>query len=124
MTDIEKIAQSLRHSIEKSGSSKSSIERLENVLTKWGKKELVLPILQKLQFYFETQRASDQICIESPFVLSQESLSTIATKITSDTDVEITQIQKPELLAGFRAVHKGILYDASAQRYINELKKL
>jgi F0F1-type ATP synthase delta subunit len=124
MTDIEKIAQSLRRSIEKSGNSTASIQELERTLTKWGKKELVLPVLRKLQFYFESQRSSNQIRIEAPFVLSQESLDNIAIKITGTNDTEITQIHKSELLAGFRAVHKGTLYDASAQRYINELKKL
>lgn len=124
MTDIEKIAQSLRRSIEKTGSSEASIKGLESILTKWGKSDLLLPVLQKLRFYFETQRASNQIRIETPFVLSQDSLDNIKIKIAGNSDAEVIQIHKSELLAGFRAVHKGTLYDASAQRYINELKKL
>jgi F0F1-type ATP synthase delta subunit len=125
MTDIEKLANVLYTRITTIGTTHDVVNISKKILEKYNKEKLLLPVLKKLQYKFTQDSNSEQIVIETPFVLSEAATQSISSRITGEAkSTKVKQIEKPELLAGFRAIHKGTLYDASARKYINELKKL
>lgn len=66
--------------------------------------------------------ARNKIMIESPFVLSDDSVAHIKRVTGNDTARHELTINK-KILAGFKARFKGILYDGSAERIIKQFIK-
>lgn len=62
----------------------------------------------------------DSVMIESPFPLSDEAIERIK-KIAGGAQAQHDVTINKELLAGFKARYKEILYDASAERIIKNL---
>jgi F0F1-type ATP synthase delta subunit len=62
----------------------------------------------------------ESIVIETPFPLSDESVKKIKRIVGNDIAPHEIVINK-NILAGFQARFKGILYDGSAQRIIKQL---
>jgi hypothetical protein len=63
---------------------------------------------------------NESLIIETPFPLSSQSIDYIRTITRSGDDSHEIRIVE-DLLAGFKARHKGILYDASAKKIIKHL---
>ena len=62
------------------------------------------------------------VMIESPFPLNDQSLSSIK-KLVNGEDAEHLVTINGELLAGFKAKYKDLLYDGSAERIIKRFTK-
>lgn len=82
----------------------------------------LLPSIKKeAEQMIHAGRRSDAIAIESPFPLDDRALARIkriAGNDLADTSVSINK----DLLAGFKARYRGVLYDGSAERIIKQLQ--
>lgn len=78
----------------------------------------LLPLIKKsVEEIAQGESVRDSVMIESPFLLSDESIQTIK-KIARGVSAHHTVTINKELLAGFKARYKEILYDGSAERII------
>jgi F0F1-type ATP synthase delta subunit len=81
----------------------------------------LLPSLQEqVERLISYKQADELLHVESPFPLSDEALLSIK-KIVGDTNIPHEVHNNTNLLAGFKARYKGILYDGSAERIIKQL---
>ena len=97
----------------------SSLPKIIELLTKYK----MLPLLPSVkQAYIQMSAVSnsnDVIMIESPFVVTDDSVKRIKRIVGNDMAEHRVAINK-DLLAGFRARFKGVLYDGSAERIIKQ----
>jgi F0F1-type ATP synthase delta subunit len=101
-------------------SGKSTVEDLDRVLAKY-KMTSLFPSIKKELVQLTSQSASeDTIMIESPFSLSEESITKIKGFVGDATVKHEVTINK-NILAGFTARFRGKLYDGSAERIIKQL---
>ncbi len=125
MTDTEKLANRLVVQIKKGSDTKGVLEACKNILEKYGKSDLFPSVLDKILVDFKKENESETLVIDSPFELSDDTIKKIKNIVSPlDTDMDVKRNISPKLLAGFRARHKGTVYDASARQYIETLKKL
>lgn len=111
------LSHTLAHSIVKKN---LRIEDVVASLKKYKLLSLLPSILRTIKQIHKGEETRDSLVIESPFPLQD-----IATKrvreIIGDTNAKEVVIINKHLLAGFKARHKGRLYDGSAERIIRQL---
>lgn len=81
---------------------------------------LLPSVLKAVKQARNNEKAKDTIAIESPFALSEKSIARIKRVVGNDIAEHSVSLNK-ELLSGFRARFREKLYDASAERIINQL---
>lgn len=102
--------------------SNTSLNELEEVLTKHKLQSLLPEILRFLSRKQKIREQKERVMIESPFPLSDESLSAIK-QLVNGKDAEHTVTINGDLLAGFKAKYKDLMYDGSAERIIKQFTK-
>ena len=101
-----------------------SVDELFAFLTAQNLTYLLPEILAELKKVKEANEKEEELAIETPFPLDEEALRAITALVIDKGEAPRTRVtENKELLFGFRAQHKGMLYDASAQRIIRELTK-
>lgn len=99
------------------------VERLVEVLARYGLVSLLPAIRTEMEKYARAAGNRETIHIESPFPLSEKALGRI--KRIAGNDLAQAEVTLNEtLLAGFKARYKGMLYDGSAERIIKQFTKL
>jgi F0F1-type ATP synthase delta subunit len=97
-----------------------SVDVLVEVLRKYNLLQLLPNIKKELLHLERYTKMNESLIIESPFPLSSHAIEHIRSITKSgDSPHEIRIVE--DLLAGFKARHKGILYDASAKKIIKHL---
>jgi F0F1-type ATP synthase delta subunit len=102
--------------------SETSLSELEAVLSKHKLQSLLPEILRFLLRGQKIRQEKETVIIESPFPLSEDSLSVIK-KLVKGKDVEHRVVINGDLLAGFKAKYKDRQYDGSAERIIKQFTK-
>ena len=103
---------------------------VRETLQKYKLENLYKSVLMQIQQGLEKSGKENTLYIEAPYNLSLENIKKIE-KIVREKIVEqnveknsqSVQVLDESLLAGWRAVHKGKVYDASAKSHITNLKK-
>jgi F0F1-type ATP synthase delta subunit len=101
--------------------SNATSQDVEDVLIKYNLRALLPEILRVLVRKENMRAEKDMVAIESPFPLSEDSITAIK-KIANGEDKEHSIKINPNLLAGFKAKYKDTMYDASAERIINQFE--
>ncbi len=99
---------------------KATLQDVVDVLVKYDLETLLPFIKQALIQMSSGIHASTTILIESPFNLSDESIRTIKGFI-GETEAPHSVILNKNILAGFKAKYKGMVYDGSAERIIKQI---
>ena len=79
-------------------------------------------VIAQLQYLQSRGDAYATIRITSPYAMDKKILGTI-TKTLDATDAPQELQQQPELIGGFVAEYKGVVYDASVQTQLTNLKQ-
>lgn len=98
----------------------SSLEEVVTLLRKYKMLSLLPSIRTSMLQMSDALEKKESIIIETPFPLSDESIKKIKRIVGNDIASHEVIINK-NILAGFQARFKGILYDGSAQRIIRQL---
>jgi F0F1-type ATP synthase delta subunit len=97
-----------------------TLSQVVDVLTKYKMLSLLPSVKQALIQVSSQSDTRDIIMIESPFPLSDDALKKVK-QIVGDGAAHHEVVINKNILAGFKARHKGILYDGSAERIIKQL---
>lgn len=99
---------------------KTTVPDVVSLLTQYKMLALLPFVKQSLIQMSSFANKNDVIMIESPFELSPSSLQKIKRIVGNDmADHEV--IINKEVLAGFKATFRGMMYDGSADRIIKQL---
>jgi F0F1-type ATP synthase delta subunit len=99
-----------------------SVSVAEKILTKYNLRALLPEVVKHLLRLHYNQKSQSVVRIESPFPLNETSVSAVK-KMVGGEHEDHTIIITPELLAGFRAVYKNTMHDASAKRIVDAFIK-
>jgi F0F1-type ATP synthase delta subunit len=99
---------------------KASVNDVVELLTKYDLLTLLPSIKQSLIQMSSSVHKDSTIMIETPFNLSDKSITTIK-GIIGNTDAPHNIIINKNILAGFKAKFKGMMYDGSAERIIRQI---
>ncbi len=102
--------------------SNATLKDLDEVLVKYKLQSLLPEILRFLSRKQKIREQKEMVMIESPFPLSEESLSAIK-RLVNGKDAEHVVTINGNLLAGFKAKYRDLMYDASAERIIKQFTK-
>lgn len=97
-----------------------SANRIEETLRSYNLLSLLPAVLEEIKRLLARRSEDDVLAIESPFTVSDESIARIKRIVGNDL-AEHTVTINPNLLAGWKARFKGIVYDGSAERIIKHL---
>jgi F0F1-type ATP synthase delta subunit len=100
--------------------NQSSLKEVVTLLTKYRMLSLLPSVRTSMLQMLDVLEKKESIIIESPFPLSDESLQKIKRIVGNDMAKHEVVINK-NILAGFQARFKGVLYDGGAQRIIKQL---
>lgn len=81
---------------------------------------LLPSIKREAEQLISVNQKSDAIAIETPFPLDEHALARIK-RITGNDLAPSTITVNKDILAGFKARYRGMLYDGSAERIIKQL---
>lgn len=98
---------------------KASVNDVVELLTKYDLLTLLPSIKQSLIQMSSSVHKDSTIMIETPFNLSDKSITTIK-GIIGNTDAPHSIIINKNILAGFKAKFKGMMYDGSAERVMRQ----
>jgi F0F1-type ATP synthase delta subunit len=96
---------------------------VEAVLAKYKLQSLLPEILRFLVRKQAIAFGKDVVAIEAPFPLSGEAVQTIKKIAQGEAKNHSIKINS-NLLAGFKAKHKDIMYDGSAERIIKQFENI
>ena len=99
---------------------KATLASVVELLTKYKMLSLLPSIKQALTQMSSQLRTQDTVMIESPFPLSDTAVKQIQ-KILGNEKAEYKVTINKNVLAGFKARFKGMLYDGSAERIIKQI---
>jgi len=99
---------------------KASVTDVVDLLTKYDLLTLLPFIKQSLLQLSTGVHKEGTMTIESPYPLSETSITRIK-EIAGDTNVPHVVIINKKILAGFKAKYKGMMYDGSAERIIKQI---
>ncbi len=102
--------------------SQATSDDVALVLAKYNLQALLPEIYRFLVRKQQIQEGKDIVAIETPFPLSDTSITTIKAIAKGEHQKHSIKIN-PNLLAGFKAKYKDTLYDASAERIINQFER-
>jgi F0F1-type ATP synthase delta subunit len=100
---------------------KTTPSHVYDVLAKYHMLSLLPSIVSALGQYKLSRNDVLTIMIESPFSLSDDAIIAIKNLIGTKDATHSTTLNK-DLLAGFKARYRGMLYDGSAERIIKQLR--
>jgi F0F1-type ATP synthase delta subunit len=99
-----------------------SLSDVIDLLTRYNMLSLLPSIKKALVEISQTGDVYNTIMIETPFPLSENAIKKI--KRIAGNDLATHEVhENKELLAGFKARFKGVLYDGSAERIIKQLTR-
>lgn len=101
---------------------KVGVDEVTKALSTYGLLSLLPNILNAVTRLTRDEKEQDTIRIESPFEIEESALARIKRIVGNDMAPTEVTINK-NLLAGFKARHKGMSYDGSAARIIKQLTK-
>lgn len=122
MNQTQHIARVALQNIEKGVALASVLQAIRDTLKKYKLENLYRGTLLQIKQGLEKSLRDKTLYVETPYELSAENIKKIES-IVGDTDGRSVQKVDQSLLAGFRAVYKGKVYDASAKSHITNLKK-
>lgn len=96
-----------------------SSSSLERVLSKYNLESLLPSIVKELRAIKKSKSTNETLRIETPFALNDEAVKHIKGLLGAHDAVHNISINK-DLLAGFRAHYKGVVYDGSVSRALKE----
>jgi F0F1-type ATP synthase delta subunit len=99
---------------------KASLDDVFELLAKYKLLTLLPSIKHALVQISSGVHKNDTVLIESPFMLSSASIEKIKA-MTGDSKAPHEVIINKNILAGFKAKFKGIMYDGSAERIIRQI---
>lgn len=99
---------------------KASIDDVVSLLTKYELLTLLPCIKQAVHQMSSGMQMKETVMIESPFELSEVSIQKIK-GIIGEKDAPHSLIINKQILAGFKAKFKGMMYDGSAERIIRQI---
>lgn len=99
---------------------KASIDDVVSLLTKYELLTLLPCIKQAVHQMSSGMQMKETVIIESPFELSEVSIQKIK-GIIGEEDAPHSLIINKQILAGFKAKFKGMMYDGSAERIIRQI---
>jgi F0F1-type ATP synthase delta subunit len=99
---------------------KASVDDVVVVLTKYNLLTLLPSIKHALIQIASGVHKNDTILIESPFALSPASIEKIK-EITGESKAPHEVIINKNILAGFKAKCRGMMYDGSAERIVKQI---
>jgi F0F1-type ATP synthase delta subunit len=102
--------------------SNANLSELEGILIKHKLQSLLPEILRFLLRRQKIRQEKETVVIESPFPLSEDSVSAIK-QLVKGKDVDHRVLINRDLLAGFKAKYKDVAYDGSAERIIKQFTK-
>ncbi len=102
--------------------SNTTLKDLEEVLGKYNLQSLLPEILRILSRKQKMREQKEMVEIESPFLLNEESLLFIKQLVKASEARHSVTINE-NLLAGFKAKYKDVMYDGSAERIIKQFTK-
>lgn len=109
------LSRNLAHMLIK---NRTSVDDVVAVLAKYKLLSVLPSVLSSIKQQARSTLSENMLRIETPYPLSEQSISAI--KSITGGDAHTISINEA-LLAGFKARFKGKLYDASAQRVLEEL---
>ena len=112
------LSRNIAETIVKKG---ASVEMVVETLRTYKLLSLLPSIKKAAEQMKRSESGSEAIAIESPFPLDETALARIKRIVGNDLAPHAVTIN-PDLLAGFKARFKGMLYDGSAERIIKQLK--
>ena len=98
---------------------KANLTDMIELLTKYKMLSLLPSIKQALVQMASARDAEETIMIESPFPLSDASITHVRT-IMGENNAKHHVVINKNVLAGFKAKFKGVMYDGSAERIIKQ----
>ncbi|MEN9552152.1 MAG: synthase delta subunit [Candidatus Parcubacteria bacterium] len=98
------------------------VAQATTILAKYNLQALLPSVAKHLLRLHNNEKSQSTVRIESPFPVSEASVSTIKKMVGGEKE-DHTIIITPELLAGFRAVYKNTMHDASAKRIVDAFTK-
>jgi F0F1-type ATP synthase delta subunit len=98
---------------------KATLADVVALLTKYKMLSLLPSIKHALTQMASAKSVEETILIQSPFPLTESSVSHIRT-IIGDKDAQHRVVINKNVLAGFKAKFKGMVYDGSAERIIKQ----
>lgn len=98
--------------------------KTKEILDKYKLQVLYPSILKKVKLALLAKKKQETFVIESAFALDETLVPGILRSVGLKDNTPVTVSQKAELLAGWRAMHEGYVYDASALRHIQKLRKI
>ena len=101
-------------------SGKTTLSLVIELLTKYKMLSLMPSIKQSLMQMSSQVNAQDTIMIESPFPLSDVAVKHVKGIVGNNDAMYEISINK-NVLAGFKARFRGMLYDGSAERIIKQV---
>jgi F0F1-type ATP synthase delta subunit len=99
-----------------------SVDDVVKTLATYNLLGLLPAVLEGVVEMSSHKKAKNVLAIESPFLLSEESIARIK-QITGNDGIKHEVTINKKILAGFKARFKGKLYDGSAERIIRQLTK-
>ncbi|MEN9337714.1 MAG: hypothetical protein RIQ41_28 [Candidatus Parcubacteria bacterium] len=97
-------------------------ETLLATLSKYNLESLLPSIVAEMKKLVRMEDGSAALHVESPFPLDERALAHIVSLAEAQGAPIITS-HNEELLAGFKARYKGMLYDGSAERIVHALTR-
>ena len=101
---------------------KITVSDLAKFLSKHNMTPLMFNVLKYLEHKEAQHLVHNTIVIETPFDLSEKSISTIKRKVGNDL-AETEIVENKNLLAGYVARFKGLEYDASAKTILENFTR-
>jgi F0F1-type ATP synthase delta subunit len=84
--------------------------------------EFQLPqVLRHLERISREEQDFESVQVQTPFPLDDGAVNAIKTKLGAG-DAQVSVSEHPDLIGGFRAMYKGMLYDASMQNVLKQLQ--
>jgi F0F1-type ATP synthase delta subunit len=99
---------------------KVTVSMVVTVLEKYKLTDLLPSIKQSLIQMSQGVHSNETIMIETPHELSKQALDAIL-RMVGDTEATYKISINKNVLAGFKAKYKGMLYDGSAERIIRQI---
>jgi F0F1-type ATP synthase delta subunit len=99
-------------------------QAVKDVLIAYKQESLYTSFLKNFKKLLERQNEFETFFIESPYPLHPETQARVIKAITNDPNPSVVYKENKDLLLGFRASYRGQVFDASAKKYITNLKKL
>ncbi len=118
------LAKALLRSLEAGKSPEDLANGLETYLQKNHLEGLRPKILENLALELRDHERKSSVSLKISHEIKKEAIKKIETLVKKDEKDKTLVSIDPELIGGFRAIYKGVLYDGSVKNYLKELRKV